>query len=130
VASGRYAVLAGADRGRSDPARGAGRSRGGERGAAAGVDTVDQALDLWVEPDGSWAWKDLDEFAERTGHPLYWDKTEAARIREVGERLAELAASRSFPFDGTWTDFRPDPDWPTAQRPEGWDLHRAHCQVP
>ncbi|MDX6295470.1 MAG: hypothetical protein QOH50_4545 [Kribbellaceae bacterium] len=51
-------------------------------GVVAGVDTVDQALDLWVEPDGSWAWKDLDEFAERTGHQLYWDKTEAARIRE------------------------------------------------
>jgi hypothetical protein len=67
--------------------------------------------------------------AYRTGHPLYWDKTEAARIREVGERLAELAASRSFPFDGTWTDFRPDPDWPTVQRPEGWDRPRADCQV-
>jgi hypothetical protein len=99
-------------------------------GAAAGVDTVDQALDLWVEPDGSWAWKDLDEFEERTGHELYWDKTEAARIREEGERLAELAATRSFPFDGTWTDFRPDPDWPTVHRPEGWDRPRAHCQVP
>ena len=76
-------------------------------GATAGIDTVDQALDLWVHPDGTRVWKDLDEFTARTGIALYWNESEAAGIREVADRLADLAVRRTFQFDGTWTDFRP-----------------------
>jgi hypothetical protein len=94
-------------------------------GATAGIDTVDQALDLWVHPDGTWVWKDLDEFTARTGIALYWNESEAAGIREVADRLADLAVSRTFPFDGTWTDFRPDADWPLIDLPDGWDRPRA-----
>ena len=28
-----------------------------------GFDTTDWALDVWVDPDGSWHWKDEDDFA-------------------------------------------------------------------
>jgi hypothetical protein len=94
-------------------------------GAAAGVDTADHALDLLIAPDGSWRFKDLEEFTARIGHPLYWTTAEAAEIRAEGERLGALASARAFPFDGTWSDFRPDPTWPTPQRPPGWDRPRA-----
>jgi hypothetical protein len=94
-------------------------------GAAAGVDTADHALDLLVEPDRAWRWKDEDELARRTGHPLYWDATGAAAIRACGERVAALVEAGAFPFDGTWTDFRPDPDWEIPHRPPGWDRPRA-----
>lgn len=94
-------------------------------GVSAGVDTVDHALDLWVRPDRSWKWKDLDEFAARTGQPLYWSAAEAAEIRADGERLVKLAESPAFPFDGAWCDFRPDPGWSVPQRPAGWDRPRA-----
>jgi hypothetical protein len=90
-------------------------------GAAAGVDTADHALDLLVAPDRSWQWKDEDEFAERTGHPDYWDTAQAAAVRAEGERVAAAAGAGAFPFDGTWTDFRPDPAWPVPGRPTGWD---------
>ncbi|HEX2774384.1 MAG TPA: DUF402 domain-containing protein, partial [Micromonosporaceae bacterium] len=83
------------------------------------------ALDVWVEPDRTWRWKDEDEFAEKTGHPLYWTAEEAAAIRARGEALAARAEARQFPFDGTWCDFRPDPAWPVPQRPAGWDRPRA-----
>lgn len=62
-----------------------------------------------MQPDLNWYWKDEDEFAERTDHPLFWTSTEAARIRAAGERLIAEAQAGRFPFDGTWCGFRPDP---------------------
>lgn len=94
-------------------------------GDLSGFDTMDHALDLWVEPDNSWHWKDLDEFEQRTGHPLYWTAEEALSIRRSGDELADLAQAAKFPFDGTWTDLEPDLDQPPMSRPSGWDRSRA-----
>ncbi|GAA1803366.1 DUF402 domain-containing protein [Luedemannella flava] len=94
---------------------------------SGGFDTVDHALDIWVEPDGTWRWKDFDEFESRIGHPLYWNATEAAEIRALGEHLASLAEAGNHPFDGTHHDFQPDPPWPAPGPglPPGWDRPRA-----
>ncbi|MDG4829545.1 DUF402 domain-containing protein [Solwaraspora sp. WMMD1047] len=91
-------------------------------GPVAGVDIVDQDLDVVVGPDRRWRWKDEDEFAERLAHPEhYWVPDEAA-VRAEGERVIKLAEAGEFPFDGTWRDFVPDPDWqPPAALPPGWD---------
>ncbi len=86
-----------------------------------GVDTTDLVLDVCVEPDGRWRWKDEEEFAALTGNPIYFDETGAARIRAEGERLIELAEAGRYPFDGTHVDFRPDPSWSTLRLPPGWD---------
>jgi hypothetical protein len=74
-----------------------------------GVDTTDLVLDVVVSPDRSWEWKDEDEFAAVVGAPDYFDAATAGAIRAEGERLIELAKAGAFPFDGTHTDFRPDP---------------------
>lgn len=89
---------------------------------ADGVETTDQVLDIWVEPDGRWAWKDEDEMAARTGKPGYFDSAEAAAIRAEGERLIKLAEAGAYPFDGTHADFRPDPAWRALDLPDGWDV--------
>src|SRR5690554_479867 len=95
-------------------------------GLLAGVDTADQALDVMVEPDRSWWRKDEAEFADKTGHPLYWSESQARAVRGVGQRLAALAEAGKFPFDGTWCDFRPGPAWRVPDRlPTGWDQPRA-----
>ncbi|HKE67483.1 MAG TPA: DUF402 domain-containing protein [Micromonosporaceae bacterium] len=95
-------------------------------GDVCGVDSVDQALDLRIAPDGTWSWKDADEFDALTGKDGYWTADEAAAIRDEGERLARLAETSKFPFDGTWCDFTPDSSWPIPQRPAaGWDRPRA-----
>lgn len=85
------------------------------------VDTTDLVLDVWVEPDRQWQWKDEDELASRTGRPLYFDRAEATAIRAEGERLIELAGAGAFPFDGTHLDFQPDPAWSPLVLPTGWD---------
>jgi hypothetical protein len=94
--------------------------RPGERWAG-GVDVRDHALDVWVEPDRTWRWKDEDEFAERVGHPEYWTAAEAEGIRAEGERVITMVETGVSPFDGALTDFHPDPDWPPTLLPPHWD---------
>lgn len=91
-------------------------------GNLSGVDTFDHALDLVVSPDRTWRWKDQDEFLERVGHPAYWTAEQAEQIRAEGERVAADVEAGVFPFDGSWSDFRPDPAWPIPTLPPtGWD---------
>jgi len=80
-----------------------------------GFDTDDLVLDLWVEPDGSWHWKDEDELVEsvRLGR---FEAPEAAEIRAEGERV--LAA---WPFPTGWEGWRPDPGWTLPELAPGWD---------
>ena len=91
-------------------------------GDVAGVDMLDQDLDIWVTPDRSWEWKDEDELAERLGFPAhYWVSDEAA-VREEGRRVVKLIEAGAFPFDGTWCGFTPDPQWTVpTELPPGWD---------
>jgi hypothetical protein len=69
-----------------------------------------------VAPDRTWVWKDEDEMAERIGWPHYFDQDGADRSRAEGERLIELVEAGEYPFDGTYTDFRPDPAWQSPRR--------------
>jgi len=91
-------------------------------GGVAGVDVIDQDLDVVVRPDRSWVWKDEDEFTERLAYPdHYWVHDEQA-VRAEGRRVIKMVEAGDFPFDGTWTEFHPDPSWPVpAALPAGWD---------
>jgi hypothetical protein len=91
---------------------------------AAGIDTVDYDLDLVVEPDRSWRWKDEDEFTAFLAHPeIYWvDDGDA--VWQSGWEVVKLIEAGAYPFDGTWCDFRPDPRWSMPAAPPGWDRPR------
>lgn len=91
----------------------------------ADIDVFDAELDLLVTPDHQWRWKDEESFAQKTGHPRFWSTAEAVAIRERGLRLARLAETRSFPFDGTWCDFRPDPAWEPPPLPASDGAYRG-----
>jgi protein associated with RNAse G/E len=80
-----------------------------------GVDTKDFVLDIVVAPDRLWEWKDAEEFDDRIGNPLYFDSSTADAVRVEGERLIKLIEAGDFPFDGTYTDFSPEPHWPTLR---------------
>ena len=86
-----------------------------------GFDTVDHALDVLVELDGSsWSWKDEDELAEAIRDGLFTEE-EAADFRTWGERARDRILAGEPPFDRDWTGWRPDPAWPTPELPDGWD---------
>jgi predicted RNA-binding protein associated with RNAse of E/G family len=94
----------------------------------AGLDTVDWDLDVVIDPDRSWRWKDEEEFAERLRTPEYYWVDDERRVRQAGLDVIKLVEAGDFPFDGTWTGFRPDTEWGpiTSSVPlRGWDLPRA-----
>ena len=66
-----------------------------------GFEMTDQALDILVDPDGTWRWKDEDDFAETQALGV-WTPEEAAAIRAEGERV--IAAR---PWPSGWEDWRP-----------------------
>ncbi len=81
-----------------------------------GFRTTDHFLDLVVQPDLTWRWKDEDELQEAVAvRRLSADS--AREIRCEGERVvADILAGRP-PFDGSWRDWRPDPAWPMPALP-------------
>jgi hypothetical protein len=86
-----------------------------------GFDTVDHALDLVVELDGSsWRWKDEDELARAIRAGLFTEE-EAADFRRWGERARDRVLAGEPPFDRDWTSWRPDPSWPIPQLRHGWE---------
>ena len=86
-----------------------------------GFDTVDHALDLVIELDGSaWRWKDEDELADAVRDGLFSGE-EAADFRRWGERARDRILAREPPFDRDWTGWRPDPAWPIPELPPGWE---------
>jgi hypothetical protein len=95
-------------------------------GDVAGVDIVDQDLDICVEPDRSWLWKDEHELAERLRFPDQYWVHDADAVWAEGRRVIPDIEAGAFPFDGSWCDFEPDPAWvePPAL-PAGWDRPRA-----
>jgi hypothetical protein len=94
-------------------------------GDLAGVDLTDQDLDVWVWPDRRWEWKDDDELEERLAFPEHYWVHDAEAVWAQGRELVPLIESGAYPFDGTWCDFRPPPQWsvPTPVV-DGWDRPR------
>jgi hypothetical protein len=46
---------------------------------------------------------------------------QAKEFRAAGERALERIEAWSAPFNEGWEDWRPDPDWPLPEIPDGWD---------
>ena len=81
---------------------------------ALGFDTEDHELDIWVDSDGSWEWKDEDELDAAVEAGVF-TAAQAAAVRAEGERvLAE------WPFPTGWEDWRADPSWPRPSLPDDW----------
>jgi Protein of unknown function (DUF402) len=76
--------------------------------------TQDQELDIWIEPDGSWRWKDEEQLEEWVQRGRF-TRDEVQEIRAEGERvLAE------WPFPTGWEDWQPDHSWEVPELPVDW----------
>ncbi len=89
------------------------------RRVATGFDTADHVLDIDVAPDLTWRWKDDDEFviAQQIGR---FTPMQAGGIRGEGERVIADIEARRWPFDGSLTGWRTDPDWTIPSMPHNW----------
>jgi len=80
----------------------------------------DLTLDIKVDPDLSWSWKDEDEFAEmvRRG-AITTDQVSA--VESVKGEVIELIEQKRGPFDYSWKNWRPPEDWPVPEIPKESD---------
>jgi predicted RNA-binding protein associated with RNAse of E/G family len=85
-----------------------------------GFRTMDLVLDVIVELDGTWWLKDEDELAVFVEAGVV-DPALERRIRSEADAIVARAERAEPPFDGSWDDWRPDPEWPTPRLPAGWE---------
>lgn len=83
-----------------------------------GIDTFDLLLDLVVEPDLSYRWKDEDEYAQGRRLGLV-TQAEHQYVQEAREQVVELLEGRTGPFDERWLAWRPEPGVPPPTLPAG-----------
>jgi hypothetical protein len=82
-----------------------------------GIDSMDHVLDIVVMPNGEWHWKDKDELDEAVRLGIYSDAA-ASDIHREGERAIASLPAR---LPTGWETWRPNPNWPPLQLPEGWE---------
>lgn len=85
---------------------------------AIGIDTFDLLLDLVIDPDGSYAWKDGGEYAQGRRLGIVSDD-EHRHVEQAREQVVALLDQRAGPFDERWTAWRRDPAWPPPTLPAG-----------
>jgi uncharacterized protein len=85
-----------------------------------GFDSTDHLLDVRIDPDRTWRWKDEDHLAEAVDVGLFTAER-AKAIRAEGERAVARIEAWTAPFDEGWENWRPDPEWPLPMLPRGWD---------
>jgi predicted RNA-binding protein associated with RNAse of E/G family len=85
-----------------------------------GFRTLDLVLDVLVELDGSWRLKDEDELAAFAAAGVVDGELER-RIRVEADAIVAKLERREPPFDGSFEDWIPDPDWPEPELPDGWE---------
>lgn len=84
-----------------------------------GFDSMDHALDIVVDTNRSWRWKDEEELEELVAVGLF-TREKADAVRAEGERVIERIEAWTAPFDEGWETWLPDPDWPLPSIPNGW----------
>jgi protein associated with RNAse G/E len=85
-----------------------------------GIDTLDLDLDLIINPDLSFRWKDEDDYQKAIDHEVIMPEwTQAIEIakKEIFNKLEK----RQYPYDGSWLNWMPDPDWLPPKLPKNWD---------
>ncbi len=85
-----------------------------------GFETMDLALDVIVDPDRTWRWKDEDELQTFVERDVFEEEI-AERVRDEGLRVIARAERNEPPFSEPWPDWRPDPAWTMPELPKGWD---------
>ena len=85
-----------------------------------GVDSLDLDLDLIIDPDLSFKWKDEDDYQAAIDHGLI-SKQWINGIEDAKTEVFEKLEKRAYPFNGAWLDWKPDPQHSNLRLPANWD---------
>lgn len=86
-----------------------------------GFDTLDLDLDIVIDPQYNWEWKNEAEYQvgiQAGGIRAEWVQEIEKSKKEVSDRINQ----RSHPFDGSWIDWQPSPTWRPPKLPQGWQI--------
>ena len=85
-----------------------------------GFDVEDHDLDIVVQPDFSWCWKDEEDVRELVAHGC-WSQEKADLVRIDGLEVVGLIESKTAPFNEGWEQWHPDPTWGIPVLPTKWE---------
>lgn len=83
------------------------------------IQTMDLMLDLIVDQDRAWRWKDEDEFQALVA-PGIITPIEADRVRDEARLVVQTIEAAEPPFSEPWHRWRPGPGWAIPEMPEDW----------
>lgn len=81
-----------------------------------GICSKDLVLDMWVDRDLTWRWKDAADYRRALDDHILDSEIEAPIGAEIDVVLEEIR-SAAGPFSKEWTHFRPGPEWPQPELP-------------
>lgn len=84
-----------------------------------GFDTDDYELDVVVNPDFTWRWKDEDHLSQVVDAGLV-SHERAVALRRDAELAIRAITTGARPFDAGWDRWTPDPSWPRPELPQNW----------
>ena len=85
-----------------------------------GIDSLDLELDIDIEPDLRFSWKDEDDYHKAIEEGVFLPEW-VQGIEKAKTEILERIERRHYPFDGSWLDWRLDPAWLPPTLPENWD---------
>lgn len=85
-----------------------------------GIDSLDLELDIAVDPDLQYKWKDIGDYHKAIECGTISPES-VAGIEAAKPEVLERIENRQYPFDGAWLDWVPDPGWLPPRLPEDWD---------
>ncbi len=85
-----------------------------------GIATMDLALDVIIDVDGAWRWKDEDELQTYVEFGVV-DRELAERLYAEGRTVVEQHRLGETLFGEDWPSWRPDPAWRRPELDDGWD---------
>jgi len=81
--------------------------------------TEDHFLDIVVQPDGRWEWKDDDELDAAVAVGRISGRT-ARGARSAARQVVSQIQRQQWPFDPSCAGWRPDPRWTHPAIPPSW----------
>lgn len=89
-----------------------------------GFDTNDLELDVVVNPDLTWRWKDEDHLEQVVGAGLI-SPGRARALKRDAEQVVHAVTSGAPPFGADWHRWMPDASWPMPSLPSDWQSLRG-----
>lgn len=86
-----------------------------------GFDNLDLDLDIVIDPQYNWEWKDEEDFKAGIKEGGILDEW-AKGIEHSQNEVFKKISNRSYPIDGSWLQWRPAVNWIPPDLPKEWQV--------